>query len=271
MAAKPRQDDALAQAAPPEPSPFNPPRRIRVVDFETTGAPDDGDPEPHAICEIGWCDVVQGIAGVKNESRSYLVNPKRPISIAAMAVHHITDEDAAAGESVANALRMLFVEDGPVDMFCAHNAAFERHFFEIPGISWLCTYKIALRLWPDAPTHSNNGLRYFLRLPIMDREYANATHRAGPDAYVTAHLLDRILAEARQREIPFATLEAWSKFPPLFHKVSFGKHRGMIWSELPPDYLRWIADKSDMDADTKANARYRLREREANQQPKENA
>ncbi len=257
------------ETAAPEPTPFDPPPCIRVVDFETTGAPDDGDPEPHAIVEVGWCDVVKGIA--KNESLSYLVNPKRPITIPAMAVHHITDEDAATGESTANALRMLFVEGGPVDMFCAHNAAFERHFFEIPGVPWLCTYKIALRLWPDAPTHSNNGLRYFLHLQIMDRDYANGTHRAGPDAYVTARLLERILQTAREREIPFATLEAWSRFPPLFHKVSFGKHRGMLWSELPPDYLRWIADKSDMDADTKANARYRLREREAGQQQKENA
>ena len=43
----------------------------------------------------------------------------------------------------------------------AHNADFETKFFE-PMLPVICTYKAALRVWPDAPSHSNGALRYWL-------------------------------------------------------------------------------------------------------------
>ena len=48
---------------------------------------------------------------------------------------------------------------------------------------------------------------------------------------------------------------------PLLPKVTFGKHRGQAWSELPGDYLSWLVNKSDMDADTKFTARHWLDQR----------
>src|SRR5262245_25865334 len=35
-----------------------------------------------------------------------------------------------------------------------------------PEVPWLCTYKSALRAWPDAPRHSNSVLRYWLGIDI---------------------------------------------------------------------------------------------------------
>lgn len=234
------------------------PHRIRVIDFETTGKPED-DPT-HAICEAAYTDVIDGRARGVEAVRSWLVNPRRPIPPEASAIHHIIDADVQDADTIAETLASLESEDGPVDVFCAHNASFEKCFFEVPGYPWLCTYRIAVRLWPDAPGHSNSVLRYYLGLEL-DRGYAADTHSAGPDTYVTAAILERCIRVADERGITVADMIRWSSGPPLLHRCTFGKHRGMLWQDLPTDYLRWIVDKSELDADTKANARYRLKQR----------
>ena len=45
--------------------------------------------------------------------------------------------------------------------------------------------------------------------------------------------------------------------------VPFGKHRNKPWSEVPADYLRWMASQTDMDADAVAAARAEIERRKA--------
>ncbi|MCF1502159.1 DNA polymerase III subunit epsilon [Afifella sp. H1R] len=233
---------------------------FRVVDFETTGTPTDE--ERHAICEIGWCDVLpvgDTAWRVVAPPAAMLVNPHRPISIEALAVHHITDAQCAAAPDVTDGFRHLM--DGMDDrttVFVAHNADFEREFFGGGDVPWICTYKSALRVWPDAPSHSNQVLRYHHDLKL-DAELALPPHRAGPDAYVTAWLLKALLEAGADPE----EMIRWSRGPALLPKVTFGKHKGAKWQDVPTDYLRWLADKSDMSRDVKANARHHLKQREA--------
>ncbi len=44
---------------------------------------------------------------------------------------------------------------------------------------------MAMHVWPDAPRHSNQVLRYWRNL-VLDNALAMLPHRAGPDAWVTA-------------------------------------------------------------------------------------
>lgn len=226
---------------------------IRCIDFETTGIPTEDDPQ--AICEIGFTDVVDGLVSL--DTVAILVNPGRPMPVEAQAVHHIADADLIGARPITDGLQLAM--QGPPDFFAAHNADYEQAFFKGGDVPWIDTYKVALRLWPEAPGHSQQVLRYYLGLDLV-RERAAPAHRAGPDSYVCAGLMQRILQEGA------ATIEQmvkWSKGPPLLHRVTFGKHKGMLWDELPVDYLQWIANKSDMDAGTKANARHRLKQRAA--------
>lgn len=215
---------------------------IRCIDFETTGIPTDDD--KHAIVEIGWCDLGK-------ISKSVLCNPGRPIPPEAMAVHHITDAMVASATGDASAI------DG-ADYYVAHNADYERQFYQTDK-PVICTYKVALRLWPDAPSHGLQFLRYFLSLDV-DPEQASPPHRAGPDAHVCAGLMQRILDEGN---VTLDDMVRWSSGPALLPRINFGKHRGAKWDEVPVDYLQWIADKSDMDRDVKANARHWLKKRAA--------
>ena len=125
---------------------------------------------------------------------------------------------------------------------------FDRTFFDGAGKPWICPLKAAYRMYPDAPSHKNQTLRYLFRLKLDDA-FAMPPHRAGPDAYVTAHILaDEPVAK------PPATLIEWTRGPTLLPgQIKFGKHRGTKWGEIPLDYLEWLSREAN-DPDVKYTA-----------------
>ncbi len=229
---------------------------IRVIDIETTG----DTPEKDQIIEVGWIDVYAD-GTIANPEQTF-VAPTVPIGVEAMAVHHLTESDVANGirqDTVGYAI----LSGGPL-AFVAHNAKFEQSFLrDLVGYKWICTYKCALRLWPNAPRHTNQVLRYWLGLdaePGFDSAAAMPPHRALPDAYTTAHIFARMLkAEGENR---LKRLLQWSQEPGMLPKITFGKHKGSQWSDVPVDYLRWLVDKSEMDEDVKYTAMQELVRRE---------
>lgn len=233
-------------------------RLYRVIDFETTGTPTEED--GHAICEIGWSDVVVqpgGTVMAPTLPRSLLINPNRPMPVEAMAVHHIRDEDLVDAAPLVEGFGLLREGIDPETcVYVAHQADFERSFFSGRETPWICTYKAALRIWPEAPNHKNQLLRYYLGLELV-AEHAFPPHRAGPDAYVTAGILARMLQGGADPN----ELIRWSTGPALLPRVGFGQYRGSKWEDLTTDYLEWIVDKSSLDRDAKANAKYHLRKR----------
>ncbi len=226
--------------------------RIIVFDTETTGFPTEE--EPQAIVEIGWCSVtLHGGGEIEiGDPESVLLNPGRPIPAEASAVHHIIDADVVGCPPPDIGCRKL-AETNP-DYFAAFNLDFDKQFFGGGGKPMFCIYKAAVRVWEDAPSHSNSFLRYFFSLDL-DRKKADPPHRAGADAYVSAHILRELLRAGTDIE----TMLRWSKGPALLPRVTFGKHKGQKWKDLPTDYLEWIRDRSDMDATTKANAKHWLK------------
>jgi exodeoxyribonuclease X len=227
---------------------------VRVVDFETTGT----DPANADVIEVGWCDVTSdGTVGVP---QSTLCRPQRSIEFEAMAVHHITEAEAASG--VLPQLWQEALSTGDPVAFVAHSAKFESSFWANAKAPWICTYKSALRLWPDAPRHSAQVLRYWLRLGedvTFDNSLAMPPHRAAPDAYVTAHIFSRMLKDEGTHRLH--RLLQWSKEPGLLPKITFGKHAMSRWSDVPSDYLQWIGKQTDMDEDVRFTAAKELERR----------
>ena len=237
--------------------------RIRVCDLECTGFT----PPDHAPCEVAFCDLVTrqtDLAGQPTGWRvtggqGYLCYPDRLIPPETSAIHHIIDEDVrylplwleildhVVGDHNCGALA-----------YAAHNAKFERQWItdEMTGAApWICTYKCALRLWPDAPSHSNMALRYWRKPEGLDRAVADRAHRAYPDAYVTAFLLRDMLELA-----PLEQLIAWTNQPALLAKIPFGALRGQPWSAADEGLLRWILNK-DFSEDIHFTARAELAKR----------
>lgn len=228
--------------------------RLRVIDFETTGEPPEAD-----VVEAAYVDVVlrDNWIDVEVPGWSTLVRSERPVDPAARAAHHLTDAEIATG-SEWSGVRLELLGTGqrvrptsPPDYMVAHNAAFERALLPDAGLPWLCTYKAALRLWEDAPRHSNQFLRYWLE-GADPGEAGLPPHRALPDCRVTALVLVRCLERASVEQ-----LAAWEREPAWKPVIGFGKHRGRRWTEVPRDYVAWVL-KQDFDEDTKWNARQAL-------------
>lgn len=223
----------------------------RVIDYETTGTPEDAGAE---IIEFGRIDVDLVTREIGNGWRSF-ARPRGPIPAVTKAVHHITEDEVVNAPDARELWDAVYDGCAETDVLVAHNAKFEMHFHAGDGRPWIDTYKVARVVWPDAPTHSNQGLRYWLDLAVDPAE-ATPPHRALPDAYVTAHLFVRLLAEKTPDEMILI-----SKYPALLKVMNFGKHRGTTFEAAPIDYLEWIRDKSEMDEDTKFSARYWLQKR----------
>ena len=214
---------------------------IRVIDFETTGT------EPPAeVCEVGICDV-------HLEDRKIDVPASWLCGVKSMppevrAIHHISLAECEGKPPFDYAIMVA----SNISAFAAHNAKFETAFFPSP-IPMICTYKSALRVWPTAPSHSNGALRYWLEdqgLISLDHEATQPAHRAGPDAYVTAHLLTALFNTG----VTGREMVAWTKEPPLMPTCPIGKFKGKPWSEVEAGFLGWMIRQPTMDDDLKWNA-----------------
>lgn len=234
---------------------------LRVLDFETTGM----DPsEGAAVCQLGMTDVwvpEEGAPPTISPPFAMFIDPGHPMPPEVQGIHHISDKNCIGAPSADEGFKLLTASNGKGTprAFVAHQAEFDRKFFPTAPAPWICTRKVAMRIWPEAPNHKNQTLRYWLRCDDQSNfEPWNAMppHRAGPDTYVTAHLLYRALAECTVEE-----MIRWTNEPSLLPgAIHFGKHKGTPWSQVDPSYLDWIVTKAgDMDADVVFTARHWLR------------
>ncbi len=233
---------------------------IRCIDFETTGFPPEAD-----VIEVGWTDIK--VSGDLNNPRSLtidvgewsstLLNPKRKIETAAKAIHHILDNDLEGHPHPKDVIPGLLNE---CDIVCAHNSRFERDFvsmYETQDRVWICTLKTAYRLCPSAPNHQNQTIRYFLNTSV-DPTLCHPAHRAGPDSYVTAHTLAKLLTAC--------TIKSMIEFesePPLLPTCPIGqKERGKPWAEVDRGFLAWCTRQPTMNPDILWNVKRELDRRD---------
>ena len=216
---------------------------IRVIDLETT----DLEPPTAEVCEVGICDLqlenrlIEPLEGWLCEVRS--------MSPSARAAHHISVEDTKGFDRFDGGAQMFAAH---CDAMAAHNASFELKFFTSP-VPVICTYKASMRVWPEAPSHTNGALRYWLQdagkiMPIHD--LTMPSHRAGPDAYVTAHILLALFDSG----VTGREMVKWTREPVLLPNCPIGKFRGMPWLEIEIGFLRWMVNQDSMENDLKWNA-----------------
>jgi len=229
--------------------------KIRVVDFETSDMVGKG--RPVELCEVGYTDLVGG--NVLLDTFASFVNPGIPITPEARGVHHITDREAASGMPPDDARDLLMGGMEPGDMFAAHNAAFERALFPGDPYPWICTMQCAKHLWEEeAPGFSNQTLRYWLDLDkeFSDPALAMPPHRAGPDTFVTAHILRRLLV-GRSPE----TLVDLTAKPVLLKICTIGDAKGLPWSQVDRGLLEWcLKPGRNLSPEILATARHWLDE-----------
>jgi exodeoxyribonuclease X len=230
-------------------------KEIIILDTETTGV----DPLVDKIVEIAAINLHTDL------TFETLVNPGRGIPPEAMAIHHITEWMVEGKPAPFDAMTLFTrwaiqnkAPGDPAPILAAHNAKFDKGMIEpLLGFSpqWLCTYKSAVMLWPDAPGHSNQVLRYWLGLKPQIPE-GLAPHRAMYDIICTREILRVQLQQASLDQ-----LLQWSSGPILLPKVTFGKHKGKTWDQVDNGYLNWCLGQQDMNEDVLHTAEYWLGKR----------
>lgn len=220
--------------------------RYWVVDSETTGVDDDA----RAV----------EIAGIYCEGNKILdhyqtfVDPGISIPAIASAIHHIVDRDVKGAPSIDDAMVPFFEKE--FDFVVAHNSKFDARFMDFGECPWVCTWKLANKVYPDAPSYSNQVLRYHLGLKDPVIASVQFAHRALYDSEVTTYLFQDILSKAIT-DNPLEGMVRITNAPIILKKCGFGKHQGKLWSEVPRDYLDYILNKSTgWDENTLATARY---------------
>ena len=220
-------------------------KNILVMDCETTGL----DPAKDGVVEAAAV-LVDADKRLILEHWSELLDPRTPIPVEATAIHHIKNDDVRGKRGVSDFLgdfagRLAWDTYLPA----AHYAAFDSLFLKLDR-DWICTMRCAKHLWPDAPGHSNQVLRYWVKgLDFYAHlsGMAMPPHRALPDAWVSAHLVIRMLQEGHTVD----DLLRLTKTPILLKTCRFGKHAGVEWRDVDRGYLAWIlkGDHSKWDPD----------------------
>lgn len=216
-------------------------RSALVIDFETTNK----DPKVAKPVEVALVDCRRAA------QLSYLINPGVSIPPETSAVHHIIDSDVEGKPdwdtvwTYINRNVEAAYEDTPV-ILVAHNANYEKEIlrnkeFSVP-VEWVDTYKCGLFFYEEAPSFSNEGLRYYLELGDRGRQHSQNTHSALHDCQVTKLLYLEMLQSATEGE-----MVEISNLPAQYPRILFGKHRDKTWPEIPADYLLWITQQKDMD------------------------
>lgn len=230
---------------------------MAIVDTETTG-----DDELAQVMDLAIV-TVSAISPYPEVGRwSTLVRPTVPCAIEARATHHITDAMVAEAWTFEEMMQRRGLEEfaGEEVLLVAHNLEFDRRMLvqslgaggrddaALPRRG-ICTYRCARHVWPEAPRHSNQVLRYWLDLDAKaDMDLASLPpHRALPDAVVTSRILMMLLRERTAEELVTLTTQ-----PFLIPTCNLPKHRDKPWAEVArvdPSYMRWMLSQGSKRKD----------------------
>ena len=146
------------------------------------------------------------------------------------------------------------------NVIVAHNAKFDMQMLEREGISTqrvICTLNLARYLDKNGviPKYNLQYLRYFLGLEIDAK-----AHDALCDIMVLEALFSRlntIFQENGELKDPVREMINISSNPVFIPRMPFGKHRDMLFREVPKDYLEWLSG-TELDEDMAYTVKYHL-------------
>ena len=215
-------------------------------DTETTGV----DPEEDSLLEV--CFLPDILTVNKPQILTSLVNFQGKIPSAAKAVHHILERAVSVAperETVIELIQdMLFLSPESQRIIVAHQAEFDKAFLpELADETWICTSRMAKKLYPEFESYGLQYLRYELELEV----YPNGMpHRAAYDTHCCAalyrHMMDEMVDRGSDIGATPSLLAEWLAKPILLAILPLGKHRGERFDWVAAHdrrYLRWMWDQ----------------------------
>lgn len=204
-----------------------------IFDTETTGL------DAPEIIEAAWVELKTLSPLTLGESFEQRYRPSKPISLAALATHHILDEELIDCPPATS-----FQLPAGLHYLIGHNVDFDWAVAGSPDVRRICTLSLARSVWPTLESHNQSALLYYLDRQNARGRLRNA-HSASADIHICATILDNIC-----RELAIDSIEAlWEKSEDsrIPTHMPFGKHKGLPIVEVPKDYVRWLLDQPNID------------------------
>ena len=227
--------------------------RWYLLDLETGGLkPSDG------VVEIGFFELDEN-AHIIDRVDSLIDPGTGFIAPSASGVHGITMdmvEDAPTVDEFFNDQTCYgkpLQGDPPtiVGHKCAFDVSFIKDYIAAPHLE-LCTLRFSRHLYPFSDSHTLSTLRYALDLSPPP----GTAHRVMYDVALTYELLLHIMDRTGMSLIE---LTERAQQPFLLTFMSFGKHRGQPFEEIPRSYLNWMRNNlEEMDQDLSYTVDYYL-------------
>lgn len=223
--------------------------QIIYLDTETT----DRDPNARLV------QLAYKIAKTGKEVNEYF-KPPVPISIGAMAIHHVTNEMVVLkpefmGSKHQSNLEKLLKKN----ILTAHNAPFDINILQNEGMKidrYIDTLRVARHVL-DSEQYNLQYLRYSLKLNVP-----GSAHDAMGDVLVLEALFNCLVKTAQEKFSLSNDKKVIDKFleltktPALMKNINFGKHAGKSFEEISETdrgYLLWLHKSESQKDKTEQN------------------
>ncbi len=205
-------------------------------DTETTGVK----PGKDRIIEIAAFDPTD------NRTFCTFTNPECPIPAESTGITGITDDMVKDAPLIKEALQGFADFCSGEFVLIAHNndafdklfleAEFNRAGIEMPKWIFIDSLKWARKYRRDLPRHSLQFLREAYGIQ------ANQAHRALEDVFVLHQIFSRMIDDLDMEKV-LSLLSQSSQV----QRMPFGKHAGKLLSEVPKEYIKWLAREGALD------------------------
>lgn len=213
-----------------------------IIDVETTGITDPD------VIELAYIGPLEFRSPARAATRMRF-KPRKPISIGALATHHILDEDLVNETPWPG----FWAPPWGTDYVIGHSVDFDWKAIGAPGdIRRICTLALARALWPELESHSLGALTYQFNNRQDARTMLKNAHDAAADAGLCCLLLVHIFAQL--------TVSSWeelwqqSEIARVPTRFTFGKYgpegekKGRLIADIrreDPGYIRWCLGVPD--------------------------
>jgi len=159
-------------------------------------------------------------------------NPGKPISLGALATHHIMDEELVNCPASSS-----FKLSAGTKYLIGHNIDFDWVAIGSPDVKRICTLALARSLWPSLDSHTQSALLYFFERDTARDQLRNA-HSALADVWICSKIVGQIIDKLHPASLD--ALWEMSEKARIPTTMPYGKHKGELISQVPTDYKQWL-------------------------------
>ncbi len=215
-----------------------------IIDVETTGTDDAAE-----VIEFASTSLIDSPSNVCLMTDEITIadarfSSDRPISLGAMSIHHIIDEDLVGLRPFPG-----FDTSRGIEYIVGHNIDYDWRMMGRPKVRRICTFALSRWLWPLIDSHTLGAMVYHLsRDKHQARSMLRGAHSAKADVEcILDVVLPEILLKLHPRAKTWEQLWIISEDARIPTVLSFGKHKGKPIGDVPGEYKRWLLSQPDID------------------------